>query len=298
MKRFLMILTALALVGLGAAQTVAPTSTVDGFDVDGSKAEVTQTVSVTVPEIFALHLDATHLDFDLTNLVNQESSEASGDIVCVYGVRDFDGFLDPDDDLNNYAAGTRYAFAGNTWLDENDEPLISIVDVNGDAATRVTDWPRIELEDGELVDKDAPVVCYRTFKMQKYTNSVDGWKLAVERTGDIAGVNLYIQDNTRCFYNGSDFYDSAGGVGAYYDNAAGVPMLALEDGDTLPLLEDTATTWGYNGTTTSTCGETAGAAADYKGWLDDLVIVAVEIGTDTPAIADQETELTYTLMPF
>ena len=194
MNRFFIILSAILVFGLAAGQNVAPTDNADDFDVDGSEAEVTQTVSVTVPEIFALHLDATHLDFDLTNLINQGDAQAQsaapGDIVCVYGVRDFDGFLDPPNDLSNYAAGTRYEFAGSEWVARRGAHHPGHRDRRVAGNPRHVDWPRVELDDdGELVDKDAPIVCYRTFKMQKYTNSTDGWELSVERTTEIPGVN-------------------------------------------------------------------------------------------------------------
>lgn len=298
MKRITLLLSLLLTLGLAAAQSFAPTQGEDEFDVsDSSGASIDQTISVTVPEIFALHFDTTFLDFDLTNLVNQGDVPGTSDgIICVYGY-DIDGGYDTGSAGNNgWIAGTQYTFETWEWTESSGVPNVEIVTQGGSSAEQVVDWPRVVLDsDGELVEKDRPIVCYRAFTMQKYTNSVDGWDLSVESSNDIEGVNLYIQDNTRCLVN---LVNGAGLGTAGVDGIInGVPLKPLHAGDPLSLMSNNATTWGYDGDSVSACGE-AGLTADHTGWLDDLTIVALEFGLDTPAMDDEQTTLTYTLMPF
>src|SRR5699024_4087860 len=86
-------LGSLVFVGLVQAQTIEPTTNGAGPDASDTSldkssniASVMQDVNLMLPEVVALHLDVTALDFDMS-LIGSDAP-----YTCVYGVHEAGGF--------------------------------------------------------------------------------------------------------------------------------------------------------------------------------------------------------------
>lgn len=261
-KISIVLIAALTVGAIAMAQdySVAPTrgpNQTDTYDknsgTDGNQAKVTQTVSVTLPQATALHLDVTDLTFDLTAMDGatwpDSTFDYGGQMVCVYGSSETDqsagtAFFGQDQTL---PLGTQY--------DVLTYPNIVITNHGG----AVTAYPPIQFDEatGQLVPgAKGHFVCYRTFELQQFSNGTQ-WDLSVERTDDIAdnGIgDLFIQ---------ADPCDTWGqGTGLY----------ALPQGETLRLVPT-----GLAGGPTGAQAALAPAACGITSWLKDVIVIAVEI---------------------
>ena len=245
-----------------------------------NSASVQQTITLKLPKATALHLDVTSLIFDLTDLDGAQwaarAASASpvdfgGKMVCVYGFSDTDGITPLDDNFYNQKQylplGTSYSAAG--WPN---------VKVNGNGV--VNTYPPIRIgANGELVEGSKNYfVCYRTFKLQKFSNGTS-WDLTVSRVDNPATnprsiKNIYMQDNP-C--------DTFGAPTGLY-------KLGASEAQGQPLhLVPRNLNFGPTGSRTPTNRANCG----YKSWLDDLIIVALPV--DGELNGENTAQLQYTL---
>jgi hypothetical protein len=273
MKRFLMILAALALAGTAAAQTTVLTTTgtgADEFDVGRTAASVSQQVRLVVPPRVGLHLDVSQLDFDLRDINTDQ-------MVCVYGTGpDNTDFLESDG--WTLPRGLAYTLAGDFGTGVN------IIEFDGGAAaTEVTQYPPARFDDnGELIEgSKAGFVCFRTFIVQKFSNYPSGFDISVARSG--GNFDMYVQDNSECSWN--DFQGQPGGLGG--NGVTG--FFEVNDGASVDGLLPGVYSADTTGNLSNACG-----GNDKGGWHDDQMIVAIAIDGQQASGVDRAT-LTYTI---
>ncbi len=251
----------------------------DAYAKGDNSATVSQLLTLRLPKATALHLDVTDLLFDLTGLngTNWASRAASGanvdfasQMVCVYGLQDTDSISQLGDNFYNQKQylplGTSYS--PQAWPN---------VKINGGPI--VNTYPPIRVgANGELIQGSKNYfVCYRTFKLQKFSNGAS-WDLTVQRTDDVtrprALKHIYIQDNP-C--------DTFGAATGFYKLGA-----SEAQGQPLHLVPKNLN-FGPTGSRTPTNRNNCG----YKSWLDDLIIVALPV--DGELNGDNTANLQYTL---
>lgn len=266
--------TLMLLASVAGAQTINPTtgSGPDAVNMGTTSAQVQQTVNLKLPEATALHLDATQLVFDISQLGNQDSTW-----YCAYGL----------------GADERTALGNDFWGQTQVLPLRTSYSPDGDfgkirinAGPQVTQYPPVRTaEGGELVEGSKDYfVCYRSFIIQKFSN-VGGFKLSVQRDNPGAGALgnqlMYIQDNP------CDFW---GDVTGLYD---------LPPGATRELIPRRMTVGTTGARAAASSGSTTARPAGPSkcrantSWLDDLVVVAVVVDGDRAG--ENIATLTYTL---
>jgi hypothetical protein len=276
MRKFWM--TALMMtVAAAGAQTIGVTtdSGPDAVSVGARSASVNQTVNLKLPEATALHLDATTLTFDISQIGNQD-----GTWYCAYGKGDgTDQSSQLGADFWNQTQvkplGTSYSL-GSEWGK-----------ITVDAGAKVTQYPPIKVgTDGEVDNASkAYFVCYRAFIIQKFSN-VGNFKLSVSRDNPAAGAAgrqlMYIQDNPCSTFGGA--------TGLYKLNPGSAREL-------IPMRMTSGTTGaraaGTTGKTQAELGGGTNVCRSYTSWLDDLVVVAVVVDGDRAG--DNNAILTYTL---
>lgn len=244
----------------GQNHLLAPTHGPDSPDQAAkgdTSATVFQTVELIIPQATALHLDLTHVVFDLTPLdgtgwPHDESPFEDNTIRCVYGLQatDYDNGTAFFGQKEVWPLGTRYAAA--TW------PNINVI-----GGPAVTSYPPIRLDKGELIDGSKDYfVCYKSFILQKFSN-FKYWDLTVYRfptpENEIGINHMYIQDNT-CATFGTP-------TGLY----------ELPTGHQRRLIPSSL---AGGPTGTQTTGDHVPAMCKGKSWLDDLVVLAVKINAD------------------
>lgn len=269
MKRFFLLLAALAFTGLVAAQATVYTTTGTGedeFDFGEASTSVSQQVNLVVPPRVGLHLDVSQLDFDLDDINTDQ-------MVCVQGVSD-------DVELSGWQLprGLYYGLEGDFGTGVN---ILAWGD--GNTVEKVTQYPPARFDDsGELIDgSKTGFVCFRTFIVQKFSNYAAGFDISVARTG--GNYDMYVQDNSECSWN--DLLNNDDGLGGngltgFYkvDHDSSVSGL-------LPGVYSEDTT----GNLSAACG-----GNDKGGWHDDQMIVAVAVDGQQ-AIGTDSATLTYTI---
>ncbi|WP_234009245.1 hypothetical protein [Deinococcus sp. NW-56] len=278
--------TLMLLASVAGAQTINPTtgSGPDQVDIqNGRTASVTQTVNLRLPEATALHLDASQLVFDISQIGQQNQD---GTWYCAYG--------------RGTGTDVRQQLGNEFWNQTQVLPLgTSYTPVAGEfgkitinAGAQVTQYPPVRTgENGELVagSKDY-FVCYRSFIIQKFSN-VGGFKLQVQRDNPGAGAQgnqlMYIQDNP------CDFWGDEGGTGLY-DLPPGAKR------ELIPRRMTVGTTGARAAAASKSTSSTDKSVPSRPptcrantSWLDDLVVVAVVVDGDRAG--DNIATLTYTL---
>jgi hypothetical protein len=163
---------------VGVAVGWTGSALVQSTDTGGATVVVSPQLTVTVPSVAELRLDATEIAFDLGGGLQ------SATFACVYGSEGAGqpSGMDPLDPLFPLGTGFRYA----------DYPAIT---VEGSGA--VSGYPPLRLDAaGEaLPGSDLDFVCYRSFLLRRFSN-LPGWQLSVERpTTDAGGIDgLYVRD--------------------------------------------------------------------------------------------------------
>lgn len=275
------ILTVAAFVMAQTTLTILPTTApndADAIAMGATSASVNQDVRLILPQATALHLDASTITFDLTNLSTEWDRRAQGlntfsaaDVPykCVYSAG-------PD-----VTQGSPSGFWGQTQTIPggiayeavyDDYPAITIT------GEEVWNYPPLKLEGGELVpgSKDH-IVCYQSFIIQLFSN-FGFWDLQVSRNDitddDYRSIeHLYVQGNV-CSTFGQ-------GTGLY----------ALGDGDTVHLIPTTLNA----GTTGDKVNENCHPEGIVNSsWLDVLGVLAVKINSDFHG--ESRANLTYTLV--
>lgn len=276
MRKFWM--TALMMtVAAAGAQVIGVTtqSGPDAVSIGTRSANVNQTVNLKLPEATALHLDATTLTFDISQIGNQDNTW-----YCAYGVgngQDQTTQLGADfwNQKQVLPLGTSYTPHQNDW---------GKITVN--AGQRVTQYPPVKIGVNGEVDNasKAYFVCYRTFIIQKFSN-VGNFKLSVSRDNPTNGMGrqmMYIQDNPCSTFGGA--------TGLYKLDPGAAREL-------IPMRMTSGTTGaraaGTTGMTQAQLGGGTNVCRDYTSWLDDLVVVAVVVDGDKAG--NNNAILTYTL---
>ncbi|GAA5512810.1 hypothetical protein Dcar01_01534 [Deinococcus carri] len=285
MRKFWMT-AALMTLAVASAQTITTspksgeTGGPDAVATGTTTASVTQTVNLKLPQATALHLDATQLTFDISQLANQD-----GTWYCAYGKgngTDVDSQLGTDfwNQTQTLPLGTKYIPDANTF------GKVSI-----DGGAKVTSYPPVtQASAGAEVDNasKAYFVCYRSFIIQKFSN-VGNFKLSVSRntpTGanaDMGRQMMYIQDNP-CDTWGE-------GTGLYR-----LPVGATRELIPMRLTQGTTGARAAGNVTFTDKTVTSNATKFCRqntSWLDDLVVIAVVVDGDKAG--DNNAILTYTL---
>lgn len=261
---------------VAGAQTIGVTtdSGPDAVNIGGKSASVTQKVNLKLPEATALHLDATTLTFDISQIGNQD-----GTWYCAYGKGDgTDQATQLSADFWNQTQvlplGTSYSL-GSEW---------GKITIN--AGQKVTQYPPVIIgADGEVNNASkAYFVCYRAFIIQKFSN-VGNFKLSVSRDNPTNGMGrqmMYIQDNPCSTFGGA--------TGLYKLDPGAAREL-------IPMRMTSGTTGaraaGTTGMSQADLGGGANVCRKYTSWLDDLVVIAVVVDGDKAG--DNNATLTYTL---
>lgn len=276
MRKFWMTAMMMTVAAAGA-QVIGVTtdSGADAVNVGARSASVNQTVNLKLPEATALHLDATTLTFDISQIGNQDNTW-----YCAYGVgngQDQTTQLGADfwNQKQVLPLGTSYTPHANDW---------GKITVN--AGAKVTQYPPIIKGTNQEVDNasKAYFVCYRTFIIQKFSN-VGNFKLSVSRDNPTNGMGrqmMYIQDNPCSTFGGA--------TGLYKLDPGAAREL-------IPMRMTSGTTGaraaGTTGMTQAQLGGGSNVCRSYTSWLDDLVVVAVVVDGDRAG--DNNAILTYTL---
>lgn len=269
MKRFFLILAALAFAGFTVAQTTVLTTTATGadeFDIGNTSASVSQQVRLVIPPRVGLHLDVSQLDFDLDDINTAE-------MVCVYGVSD-----DVPLSGSTLPRGLYYGLEGTFGTGVN-----ILAYGSGNSVVEVTQYPPARFDDsGELIaDSKAGFVCFRTFIIQKFSNYEAGFDISVARTG--GNYDMYVQDNSECSWN--DFQFGVGGL----DGNGVTGFFKVDSGSTVSNLLPGIYSADTTGNLSAACGSN-----DKGGWHDDQMIVAVAVDGQQASGVDSAT-LTYTI---
>ncbi|MBX3142354.1 MAG: hypothetical protein KF813_01250 [Trueperaceae bacterium] len=285
-RKLLLASAVLAIVGFGFAQTAQPQSqtfyinptTVSGADAiakGATTASVNQTVDLILPQATALHLDASHLTFDLTLLDGSGWSDRASswerpegfNLACVYSAGP-----DVSTGLGNDYWGQTQVVPGGIAYQINGAGSFPTVSVTG---VPVVNYPPLMLDSqGELVpgSKDY-FVCYQSFIIQLFSN-FSFWDLQVVRN-DAPNTqsieHLYIQGNV-C----SDF-------------GAGTGLFALDNNPNriVHLIPKSLLAGTTGDRVNANCGNTN------TSWLDILGVMAVKINSDNHGTSSAS--LTYTL---
>lgn len=275
-----------ALMGFAVAGAQTITTSPQGTDTGGpdqfnkgtTSASVQQTVTLKLPEATALHLDASQLTFDLSQLGNQDNTW-----YCAYGVGE-------GSDVSVATQGTDYwnqtvvlPLGTNYTPDKNKFGNVTV-----NAGAKVTSYPPIiQTSAGAEVNNTSKAyfVCYRAFIIQKFSN-VGNFKLSVTRdnpTGVMGRQMLYIQDNP-CDTWGQN-------TGLYK-----LPPGSTRELIPMRLTEGTTGARAAGNVTFTDKTVTSNARTFCRqntSWLDDLVVIAVVVDGDRAG--DNNAILTYTL---
>lgn len=229
-------------------------------------AAVDQTVTLWLPQMTAIHLNAPEITFDL------RGDQWAQNLSCVTttgadSLTDVTGFHS-----QKQAVPGGIAYKANNWNE-----IRLVYQGNGKSgdvpsSALATRYAPAEFDDeGRLIEGSKDYfVCYQTFIMQLFSNG-DNWSLTVDREDktDQGIEHLYIQANT-C----ADFGDPTG----LYElpNNKGLNLLPTE-------------------MTNASTGKLAqgGQCAANKSWLDVLGVLAVKVNSDKAG--DSVANLTYTL---
>ena len=286
LRRFMFVLAFLAVLGFAAAQiTVDPTEGV-GDDViakDDTRAFVEQLVELILPQATALHLAASTITFDLTDLdgeywenrARDPLAASPVDYACVYVAGD-----DAEMTLGADFWGQTQFIPGLVAYEATEWDEIKLIyttaagskvrDANADDV--VVTYPPIRLDDDGLVDGSKDFfVCYQSFVIQLFSN-FNYYDLQVSRAAesiDDQGIeHLYVQGNP-CY----DFGEPTG----LYD---------LPQGEYRHLLPRTMIA-GPTGTHSGDCNPNS-------SWMDVLGVLAVKVNADL--YGTSTADLTYTLV--
>lgn len=283
-RRLLLASALIAMVGFAFAQnytyTVKPTENPEARDAiakGATSASVSQTVELILPKATALHLDASTIKFDLSELDGPNWADRANGTdyfgqqvdwpACVTAVS-----ADVRSRLDDKFWNQTQTMPGGTKYDTADWPNITVT------GARVTTYPPLRLDaDGELIDGSKNYfVCYQSFIIQTFSN-FRYWDLQVSRNdapGSQPIEHLYVQGNT-C----SDFGTPTG-------------LYALNDGaDPVHLIPR-----NINAGTTGMQVIKPGSKCDYndKSWLDVLGVLAIKVNSDYHG--ESTANLTYTLV--
>lgn len=272
-RKLLIASMVVALAGLGFAQTtiIVPSTSTDNDQIAMGEfdASVDQTVKLILPRATALHLTASTLTFDMSQLANNWYNRAIGATdddgpKCVYAVG-------PDETLSLDSTywGQVQTVPGGVPYEAEFAPYPNIT-VDGKP---VVNYPPLQLEDGKLVaGSKNHFVCYQSFIIQLFSNSAH-WDLQVARDdkGGQGIEHLYVQGNT-C----SDFGTPTG-------------LYALNNGDKVHLIPTTMTEGPTGKQVTATCNKDKNTS-----WLDVLGVIGVKVNSDVQGTSTAN--LTYTLI--
>lgn len=267
MKKFLIATIAMSLCAFAGAQTVAPTvdtTAADQVNIGTMSASVSQNVKLVLPEATALHLTASNLVFDISQIGNQDSTW-----YCAQGLGNGED-VEVGMDADNFWGQTSTLPLG-TYYTVGEFPNIEVV-----AGERITQYPPVELVNGKVDNASkAYFVCYRTFIMQKFSN-VGNFRLSVTRDdpdGDMGHQLIYVQDDP-CWAWG----DVTG-------------LYKINEGATTQLIPKNMGR-GTTGALAASTGDN-NQCRKYSSWADDVVVVAVVVDGDKAG--ENTAVLTYTL---
>ena len=275
MRKFWMTALMMTIAAAGA-QTISVTtdSGPDAVNKGAKSATVNQTVNLKLPEATALHLDATTLTFDISQIGNQD-----GTWYCAYGLGNGqDQATKLGEDFWNQ---TQVLPLGTSYSLGNEFGKITV-----NAGQKVTQYPPVIIPTNGEVDNasKAYFVCYRAFIIQKFSN-VGNFKLSVSRDNPTNGMGrqmMYIQDNPCSTFGGA--------TGLYKLDPGAAREL-------IPMRMTSGTTGaraaGTTGKTQTELGGGTNVCRSYTSWLDDLVVVAIVVDGDRAG--DNNAILTYTL---
>ena len=265
---FLLLLLVLCLT---SAQTVVPTTDDSGSDPinkGSTSAQLNQEIQLILPQATALHMDVGTLAFDLSALDGDNWPHSGGSpladeetIYCAEGLQPQDDVQAPNNNFftqsQTLPLGTHYGISTDTW------PNITVK-----AGAEILAYPPIRLDEkGELVPSSKNFfVCYKSFILQKFSN-FPYWKLTVTRTddpqADQAIQTVYIQDNP-CHDPGT------------------TGLFLVEHNKPIDLLtRSIVNNKGTTGQAVLDAGDTIAEQCRYKGWLDDLIVVAVKVAAES-----------------
>lgn len=269
MKKFLIATIAMSLCAFAGAQTVAPTvdtTAADQVNIGTTSASVSQNVKLVLPEATALHLTASNLVFDISQIGNQDSTW-----YCAQGLGNGED-VEVGMDADNFWGQTSTLPLG-TYYTVGEFPKIEVV-----AGERITQYPPVKLGDNGKVDNasKAYFVCYRTFIMQKFSN-VGNFRLSVTRDDPADSAMghqlIYVQDDP-CWAWG----DVTG-------------LYKINEGATTQLIPKNMGR-GTTGALAASTGDN-NQCRKYSSWADDVVVVAVVVDGDKAGT--NTAVLTYTL---
>lgn len=161
---------------------VATAAFAQATDTGSGEVLVSPLLTVTVPSVAELRLDASEVTFDLT------SSLQSQTMACVYGHEDIDL---QGSSVDAFGQPTVFPLGTGFWQSAHRQVVV-------DGAGAVADYPPLRFDaGGEAVPlSDRDFVCYRSFVLRRFSN-LPGWELTVERAaGDEAGdgsTHLYVR---------------------------------------------------------------------------------------------------------
>ena len=153
---------------------------VQSNDTGGATVVVSPQLTVTVPSVAELRLDAAEIAFDLGGALQ------SATLACVYGSEGFE----PTSGVGTFEP----VFPLGTGFRHGAYPAITV-----EGSGPVSGYPplRFDAAGEALPGSDRDFVCFRSFLLRRFTN-LPGWQLSVERpaTGGLPGgiEGLYVRD--------------------------------------------------------------------------------------------------------
>jgi hypothetical protein len=167
-------------LAVGVAVAWTGSALVQSTDTGGATVVVSPQLTVTVPSVAELRLDAAEIEFDLGGALQ------SATLACVYGSEGFEPSAGVDTREPVFPLGTAFRRgAYPTITVEGSGPVFSYPPLRFDAAGEA------------LPGSDRDFVCYRSFLLRRFSN-LPGWELSVERpaTDAVTGglERLYVRD--------------------------------------------------------------------------------------------------------
>lgn len=245
----LLTLTALTLSVAQAQQVAAGNPGAGAYQIDGSTATVSQTINLSIPKRFGLHLHRNSWTLDLTNLQSDGTVPNDGGDANCWRAGDHSSGLngtgrdtlytrsgtdrtipvnasqtDRDNAFINYGIfygslfqgdqaadpGNPYSYKGSIrWFDSRVQ--------NGTSKQPIGGYPGFYVNNGKLEWK-GPIMCTFQTIVQKFSNSTVGWQFTAQVADNTAATKTF----PFALYMSDTFTDELANYGAYFNNPASI----------------------------------------------------------------------------